>query len=313
MPAGDIKQVGEYQRRMSYLDLGRLYREGLGAPQAKLGASGQVELQIAGVAGVPDIDVSAVVLNGGTHLVADVAGYYMPAFSSTDGRLQTATPERILDTREGLGAPKAKLLAGQQIDLQVTGRGPVPQSGVEAVVINVTGDQSSFAGFVTAWPTGIDRPVVSNLNLALGETRANLVVVPVGIGGKVSLFTSGGTDLIADVAGWFTDLAHELSHTQGGFDQRRPSQLSHRRRRQHHGHPVGRFGLHHRLAISFISTGCLEPQHHACRPDDPQRGDRSTWARQAQRLPANRRSSDHRHQRLVHQLLRSDIGATASV
>ena len=32
MPAGDLKHVGEYQRRMSYLELGRLYREGLGAP-----------------------------------------------------------------------------------------------------------------------------------------------------------------------------------------------------------------------------------------------------------------------------------------
>lgn len=32
MPAGDLNRVGEYQRRMSYLELGRLYREGLGAP-----------------------------------------------------------------------------------------------------------------------------------------------------------------------------------------------------------------------------------------------------------------------------------------
>ena len=143
--------------------------------------------------------------SGGTHLVADVAGYYTPALTSTDGRLQTATQERILDTRLGLGAPAARPTAGQQIDLQVTGRGPVPATGVSAVVLNVTGDQAAVDGFVTAWPTGIDRPVVSNLNLVTGETRANLVVVPVSSDGKVSLFTSGGTDLIADVAGWFTD------------------------------------------------------------------------------------------------------------
>jgi Domain of unknown function (DUF5122) beta-propeller len=235
-------------------------REGTGAPKAKLGTGGQIDLQIAGVAGVPDTDVSAVVLNvtatgatqagfvsvypsgtrrpivsnlnletagqtaanlvtvkvgangrvtlfssGGTDLVADVAGYYTPAFTSTDGRFQTAAPERILDTRTGLGAPLAKLPAGGQIDLQVTGRGPVPAAGVEAVVLNVTGDQASLDGFVTAWPTGADRPVVSNLNLVTGETRANLVIVPVGAGGRVSLFTSGGTELIADVAGWFTD------------------------------------------------------------------------------------------------------------
>ncbi len=143
----------------------------------------------------------ALFTSGGTHLVADVAGYYTAAISSTAGRLQIAAPERILDTREGFGT----VAAGGQIDLQVTGRGPIPGAGVSAVVLNVTGDRAALDGFVTVWPTGTERPRVSNLNLVTGETRANLVVVPVGVGGRVSLFTSGGTELIADVAGWFTD------------------------------------------------------------------------------------------------------------
>jgi hypothetical protein len=154
--------------------------------------------------------------SGGAHLVADITGYYTPAVTSADGRLHTAAPERIVDTRQGLGAPKSTLAAGAQIDVQITGRGPVPASGVAAVVLNVTGDQASADGFVTAWPTGIDRPVVSNLNLVARETRANLVVVPVGDGGRVSLFTSGGADLIADVAGWFTD-ASATSDSAGLF------------------------------------------------------------------------------------------------
>ena len=143
--------------------------------------------------------------SGGTHLVADVAGYYTPVFTSTSGRMQDSAPQRILDTREGLGATKAKLAAGGQIDLQVTGVGPVPAAGVSAVVLNITGDQASDNGFVTAWPGGGTLPVVSNLNLTTGDSRANLAIVPVGAGGKVSLFSSGGTELIADVAGWFTD------------------------------------------------------------------------------------------------------------
>jgi hypothetical protein len=143
--------------------------------------------------------------SGGAHLVADVAGFYTEVTTSTDGRLQTATPERILDTREGIGAPRATPQAGGHIDLQVTGRGPVPATGVSAVVLNITGDQAVLDGFVTVWPTGIDRPLASNLNLVANDTRANLVVVPLGVDGKVSLFTSGGTELIADVTGWFTD------------------------------------------------------------------------------------------------------------
>ena len=235
-------------------------RDGTGAPAGKVDAGGTVELQIAGVAGVPTTGVTAVVLNvtatdaaqpgyitaypsgwrmpwasnlnvnasgetvanlvttpignngkvalytsGGTHLVADIAGYYAPVITSTDGRLQTATPARILDTREGLGATKAKPGPGGQIDLQVTGSGPVPATGVDAVVLNVTGDQADLDGFVTVWPAGTERPVVSNLNLTAGGTRANLAIVPLGADGKVSLFTSGGADLIVDVAGWFTD------------------------------------------------------------------------------------------------------------
>jgi hypothetical protein len=234
-------------------------REGLGAPARPVGVSGQIDLQIAGVAGLPSSGVAAVVLNvtateaaqagyvsvypsgsrrptvsslnieggqtaanlvtvkvggngkvtmfssGGTHLVADIAGYYTPVATSSDGRLQTAIPERILDTRIGLGSPQAIVPAGGRIDLQVTGRGSVPTTGVSAVVLNLTGDQATGDGYVTVWPTGTDRPVVSNLNLVAGDTRANLAVVPIGADGQVSLFSSGGTELIADVAGWFTD------------------------------------------------------------------------------------------------------------
>jgi hypothetical protein len=236
-------------------------RDGLGAPARPIGVGGQIDLQVAGVAGLPSSGVAAVILNvtateaaqagyvsvypsgtrrptvsslnleagqtaanlvtvkvgtngkvtlfssGGTHLIADVAGYYIPAVTSSDGRLQTAGPERILDTRIGLGAAQARVPAGGSIDLHVTGRGSVPTAGVSAVVLNITGDQASADGYVTVWPTGMDRPVVSNLNLVAGETRANLVVVPLGADGQVSLFSSGGTALIADVAGWFTDAA----------------------------------------------------------------------------------------------------------
>jgi hypothetical protein len=143
--------------------------------------------------------------SGGAHLVADITGYYTPAVTATDGRLQTSTPARILDTRDGLGAPKAKLPAGGQIEVQITGRDPVPTTGVSAVVLNITGDRATADGFVTVWPAGTDRPIASNLNLVAGETRANLVVVPVGVDGRISMFTSGGAELIADVAGWFTD------------------------------------------------------------------------------------------------------------
>lgn len=140
------------------------------------------------------------------HLLADVAGYYELAASARAGRFQPApAPTRLLDTRTGVGAPAARPGAGAVVDLQVTGAGPVPVTGVAAVVLNVTGVDASAAGYVTVWPSGTLRPVASSLNLVAGDVRPNLVVVPVGADGRVSLYTQSGTHLLADVTGWFTD------------------------------------------------------------------------------------------------------------
>ncbi|MEK7422956.1 MAG: hypothetical protein AAB131_03855 [Actinomycetota bacterium] len=143
---------------------------------------------------------------GGADIVADVAGYYVQSGATTAGRFVVAeSPTRVLDSRAGLGAPAAKPGAGERLDVQILGNAPVPASGVAAVVLNLTATEATADGYVTAWPSGTDRPVVSNLNVVRGETRANLVVVPVGADGKISLFTQSGTHLLADVAGWFTD------------------------------------------------------------------------------------------------------------
>jgi hypothetical protein len=58
--------------------------------------------------------------------------------------------------------------------------------------------------YLTVWPAGGPQPDSSNLNFAVGETRANLVTVPVGAGGKVSLFNErGNAHVIFDVVGFY--------------------------------------------------------------------------------------------------------------
>ena len=119
------------------------------------------------------------------------------------GGFTAVTPARILDTRTGSGAPPGKIGPGQVLELQVTGRGGVPATGVSAVALNVTVTEPTEAGFVTAYPTGATRPVASNLNFVAGQTVPNAVAVKVGSGGRVSIFNSAGTShLVADVAGW---------------------------------------------------------------------------------------------------------------
>lgn len=128
-----------------------------------------------------------------------------PAVVVGDGsRFHPLPPARILDTRTGNGAPAAGVLTGATLDVQVTGRGGVPGSGVEAVVLNLTVTEAWSGGYMTAWPTGESRPLASNLNFGTKQTVANLVTVKVGAAGKVSLYNGGGpTYAIADVAGWY--------------------------------------------------------------------------------------------------------------
>ncbi len=142
---------------------------------------------------------------GTTQLIADIAGYYIGGGSTQPGTFVSMTPSRLLDTRNGTGG--TIVAAGGTVPLHIDGIGAIPRSAVRAVVLNVTVTQPAAGGYITAWPDGNDQPVASNLNFAAGETVPNLVVVPVGLDGKVDLFNgSGGTiQLIADVAGYFLD------------------------------------------------------------------------------------------------------------
>jgi hypothetical protein len=119
----------------------------------------------------------------------------------TPTEVVTITPYRILDTRNGTGAT-GQVGAGQSIDVQMAGVGPVPANAV-GVVLNLTGTQVSAPTFVTAWPTGTDRPTTSVLNLRPGVDSPNGVIAMLGTDGKISLYNeSGSIDLIADVAGY---------------------------------------------------------------------------------------------------------------
>ena len=107
-------------------------------------------------------------------------------------------------TIDGQYDQSGPLGAGGALDLPVLGRGGVPTSGVGSVVLNVTVTRPSATSFVTVWPTGQPRPNASNLNFVAGQTVPNMVIVPVGAGGQISIFNeSGTTDVLVDVLGWF--------------------------------------------------------------------------------------------------------------
>jgi Domain of unknown function (DUF4331) len=134
----------------------------------------------------------------GSDVIADVQGY-APAGSS----FIATVPERVLDTRSGISYSGAKPIAGQTIELRVIGFGAtkVP-ADAGTVLLNLTATDSTSGGFVTVYPCGSPRPNASNLN-PMGSATPNLVAAKIGAGGRVCIYTSESTHLIADIAGYF--------------------------------------------------------------------------------------------------------------
>ncbi|HEY4333157.1 MAG TPA: hypothetical protein VGM78_11330, partial [Ilumatobacteraceae bacterium] len=126
-------------------------------------------------------------------LVVDLNGWLTT--SSNVGLVPIAS-RRLVDTRIGQGAP-ARLQAGQTITVPVVD----PGSATTAAALNVTAVNPGGPGFVTAWPCGVTRPQVSNLNPEPGVTQPNFVNVRVGHDGTVCLYTSQATDLVVDLLG----------------------------------------------------------------------------------------------------------------
>jgi hypothetical protein len=137
-----------------------------------------------------------------TDLIADLNAYHPNGVA-----YQPATAERLLETRTGQpggqkGFSGAKPAAGSVVSLKVTGTGTANlAASTKAVLLNITAVNSDAAGWVTVYPCDHARPNTSNINLVPGEARANLVATKISADGKVCLYSSGATDLIADLQG----------------------------------------------------------------------------------------------------------------
>jgi hypothetical protein len=132
----------------------------------------------------------------GGHVVVDMLGWFTgpSAADSTDGLFVPATPRRVLDTRDRPGR------------LHPTGTIEVadPFPGASAVVTNVTAVRPDHRGFVTAFPAGRTVPGTSTVNpTAWNHTVANFAITQLSERGT-AYRSSGGTDLLVDVSGWFT-------------------------------------------------------------------------------------------------------------
>lgn len=146
-------------------------------------------------------DVCAV-SNVAVDVIVDVQGQVTDAAGYT-----SISPVRMVDTRSPIGVP----VPGRTIPTQIVELSFPEQSGIPAVVdtaiVNVTATDALSNGYVTVFPCGQPIPVASNVNIAAGETRPNLVLSKLGSGGTICLVSNIATHIVVDLQGWFAGAA----------------------------------------------------------------------------------------------------------
>jgi len=167
---------------------------------------------------------------GTAHVLIDVFGWISTSqyadTADSGARFRPIPPSRLLDTRSApvpAGWPTGKPIGTMdQLTLQVRGaNGVVPDSAnVTGVMVNITaannapGNQPTFLAVTpTATPPGVE-PATSVTNVAPGQVKANMAIVPVGDDGTIRIFNrSGATNVIVDVLGYLERGADATSRT----------------------------------------------------------------------------------------------------
>jgi hypothetical protein len=143
-------------------------------------------------------------VRGRADLIVDVNGWFTTGASFTK-----VSPQRIADTRSGIGVARARVGAlnggGTPLQIPVTNLAGVPATGVDAVSINVTVTNTranAYGGYATVYPCGTV-PDASTLNFTSGRTVPNAAVARVSGSGTICVMVYGEADVIVDVNGWF--------------------------------------------------------------------------------------------------------------
>jgi len=150
-----------------------------------------------------------------TDVILDINGYFQSAGVDTNQFFPLA-PCRVVDTRHGSGDLKDPFLVGRvERDFPVLESTCIPQgANIQAYSFNFTAvphPSGHALGYLSVWPAGGQRPVVSTLNNLTGTIVANAAIVPAGSGGGIAVYPEQDTDLVIDINGYFAAGPNGLS------------------------------------------------------------------------------------------------------
>lgn len=208
---GDLSPAATYSLNVTVVPDGPLgyltiWPAGVGQPLVSTMNSldGRIKANAA-IVPAGDQDAVNVYVTNTSNVVLDIDGYFAAASQSTLA-FYPLTPCRVLDTRKPngtLGGPY--LQGGQARDFPLLESSCGIPLSAEAYSLNFTAVPGNGAalGYLTVWPTGESQPLVSTLNDQTGTIVANAAIVPAGTGGRVSVYPSNDTNLVADITGYF--------------------------------------------------------------------------------------------------------------
>ncbi|MDX1979172.1 MAG: BACON domain-containing protein [Bryobacteraceae bacterium] len=144
-----------------------------------------------------------------------------PGTPGTGMRFVGVTPCRLLDTRPG----GSQLTGGVERGIRVAGNCGVSSSAT-AYSVNVTVVPLGPLGYLTLWPYGQSRPLVSTLNSLDGRVKANAAIVPAGDIGWISAYATNNSHLILDINGYFIPAAGANTSTSHPFNAVKPCRVA---------------------------------------------------------------------------------------
>jgi len=146
----------------------------------------------------------SVYVSNPTDVILDINGYFGAPGAAGALRFYPVTPCRVADTRRTEGPFGGPILAAQTArSFAIPASGCNVPSTAAAYSLNVTVVPDGVLSYLTAWPAGAGRPLVSTLNSFDGSVVANAAIVPAGTQGAVSIYATNPTHVILDINGYF--------------------------------------------------------------------------------------------------------------
>jgi hypothetical protein len=137
-----------------------------------------------------------------TEIIIDVNGHFKVGSVATASGFVPVTPSRLYDTRQ---PAVAALQPGVVRTIPVEGVPGGAPASANAVAVNLTVVAPADFGFIRAYPcdqSGTSE--VSNVNFGPMENRANSAIVPTAADGTICVVSTVATELLVDIAGYFT-------------------------------------------------------------------------------------------------------------